>query len=112
MRNVSIQELEADAAGLISEVEAGQRLTLIRGGKAVAEIVPHSDALAADQTRAADFQEMVAGGEPTTYEQRQRTAEEGMTHDQAVEQLMTTLEKGFDLGGFKITNRDELYERD
>lgn len=92
MRNVSIQELEADAAGLIAEVEAGQRLTLIRGGRAVADIVPHADVVSGSETRHA-------------------TAEK-MTHGEAVEQLMTTLEKGFDLGGFKITNRDELYERD
>lgn len=38
VRSVSIQELEEHTAELVAEVEAGNRLTLIRGGKTVAEI--------------------------------------------------------------------------
>lgn len=78
MRNVSIQELEADTDSLISEVEAGQRLTLIRGGKAVADIVPHTQTAATEESRAAAFREMLAvmnsgldlGGKPFSYEER------------------------------------------
>lgn len=81
MRNVSIEELEADTAGLISEVEAGRGLTLIRGGKAVADIVPHAE----EKDRTPDFPEREAarkellaimdagldlGGKPFTYEER------------------------------------------
>jgi antitoxin (DNA-binding transcriptional repressor) of toxin-antitoxin stability system len=82
MRNVSIEELEEHTADLISEVEAGHRLTLVRGGRAIADIVPRE-------------------GEPTEAE---RVA--------AGERLLEIIRKGIDLGGLRITNRDELYERE
>jgi antitoxin (DNA-binding transcriptional repressor) of toxin-antitoxin stability system len=82
MRNVSIEELEEHTADLISEVEAGHRLTLVRGGKAIADIVPRE-------------------AEPTEAE---RAA--------AVAELLAMMRKGIDLGGLRIDNRDELYERE
>jgi len=86
MRNVSIEELEKHTADLISEVEAGHRLTLVRGGKPIADIVPR---------------ELSANIEPTD-EERERAGKE----------LLEILHKGYDLGGFKITDRDALYDRD
>jgi len=87
MRSVSIKELEEHTAELVAEAEAGNRFTLIRGGRAVAELVPAT--VHADQQWA--------------------TEEERL---QAIDQLMETLHRGYDLGGFKITDRDALYDRD
>ena len=87
MRTVSIQELEEHTAELVAEAEAGSRLTLIRSGRAVAELVPASA--------------------PSV--QQWATEEERV---QAIDQLMETMRRGYDLGGFKITDRDALYDRD
>lgn len=81
MRNVSLQELETHAADLISEVEAGHRLTLIRGGKPVADIVPH----VVEQTLDAD-------------------------REAARKRLLELLEEGIPMDGKPLT-RDEIYDR-
>ena len=52
MRSISIQEFEQDPAACIAEAEAGQRLVLLRGGKAVVEITPGSGLISeSDQTQ-------------------------------------------------------------
>ncbi len=85
MRNVSIQEFEEHPAKLLAEVESGQRLTVIRGGKAIAEFRPVIDSAASvTQTGRAE-----AGA-----------------------RLLALMEKGIDLGGLKIESRDELYQRE
>lgn len=40
-RDVSIRELRNSTAGVVKEVEAGERLTLTVNGRPVADIVPH-----------------------------------------------------------------------
>jgi antitoxin (DNA-binding transcriptional repressor) of toxin-antitoxin stability system len=92
MRSISIQEFEQDPKAYIAEAEAGQRLVLLRGGKAVLEITPRTDP--AIQPESA---------------QTWKTEQERLA---AGEELMKILRKGFNLGGLKITNRDELYDRD
>jgi antitoxin (DNA-binding transcriptional repressor) of toxin-antitoxin stability system len=87
VRTVSIQELEQHTAQLVAEVEAGNRLTLIRGGKAVAELVPH----------AAESVSLWS------------TEDERLA---AIDEVMEKLHQGYDLGGFKIADRDALYDRD
>ena len=87
MRTVSIQEFEQHPADFISEVEAGGQLTLIRGGKAVATVAPATTS---------------TGRVWQSEEQRQA----------AVEEFLEQLRRGYDLGGFKITDRDALYDRD
>ncbi|MBB5064884.1 type II toxin-antitoxin system Phd/YefM family antitoxin [Granulicella mallensis] len=87
VRSVSIQELEEHTAELVAEVEAGNRLTLIRGGKRVADIVPSVDS-----------------SEPIWRDEEERL--------QAIDRVMEKLRRGYDLGGFKITDRDALYDRD
>lgn len=88
MRQVSIAELEEH----LPEVEAGQRLTLVHGGKAVAEVVP--------------IRTELPEVEPL---QKFASEEERL---KAVEEFSAFLEKGLDLGGFRIESRDELYDRD
>ena len=89
MRSVSIEEFERDTEGCIAEAEAGQRLVLMRGGKAVAEIGPAPEVEETQQLWKTEEERLAAGAE-----------------------LLALLRKGYDLGGFKIENRDELYERD
>jgi antitoxin (DNA-binding transcriptional repressor) of toxin-antitoxin stability system len=86
MRTVSVQELEAHTDELTAQVQAGQRLTLVHGSKTIGDIVPHEPA----RKKWASEAERIA----------------------AVEEMMTFLRKGVDMGGFKITDRDELYDRD
>jgi antitoxin (DNA-binding transcriptional repressor) of toxin-antitoxin stability system len=40
MTNISLQELAKDPAGLIDRVEAGERVLVVREGRAVAELRP------------------------------------------------------------------------
>lgn len=40
MTNISLQELATDPAGLIDRVEAGERVLVVREGRAVAELRP------------------------------------------------------------------------
>ncbi len=89
MRSVSIEEFERDTEGCIAEAEAGQRLILMRGGKAVAEIGPAPEV---EETK-----------QLWTSEEERRAA---------AAKFLAILDKGYDLGGFKIENRDELYDRD
>jgi prevent-host-death family protein len=42
-RNVSIRELRNSTAAVVSEVEAGERLTLTVNRRPVADILPHSE---------------------------------------------------------------------
>jgi antitoxin (DNA-binding transcriptional repressor) of toxin-antitoxin stability system len=92
MRSISIQEFEKDPKACIAEAEAGQRLILVRGGKAVVEIAPGSQAALEPESA-----------------QLWKTEDERLAEGK---ELMKILRKGFDLGGLKITNRDELYDRD
>ena len=92
MRSISIQEFEQDPAACIAEAEAGQRLVLLRGGKAVVEITPGSGLInESDQTQLwhSEEERLAAGAE-----------------------LMDILRVGCNLGGPTITTRDELYVRD
>jgi prevent-host-death family protein len=84
MRSVSIKELEEHTAELVAEVEAGNPLTLIRSGRAVAAVIPIANT-AAHPTEAA------------------RSA--------ARARLIALMEQGINLGGLRV-NRDELYSSD
>lgn len=42
-RNVSIRELRNSTAAVVSEIEAGERLTLTVNRRPVADILPHSE---------------------------------------------------------------------
>ncbi len=83
MRSISIQEFEQNTAACIAEAEAGQRLVLLRGGKAIAEIVPSSDT-----TQPSRAERMAALG-----------------------RLSAIMDKGYDMG-LVWNGRDELYDRD
>jgi prevent-host-death family protein len=87
MRNVSIQDFENHPADFVAEVEAGARLTLVRGGKPIAEVVPVAQATL---SKWASEEERLA----------------------AVADMMAFMKKGINMGGFKITDRDALYDRD
>ena len=89
MRSVSVEEFEQDTQACIAEAEAGQRLVLMRGGKAVAEIGPAPEIEETGQLWKTEEERLAAGAS-----------------------LLARLKKGYDLGGFKIENRDELYDRD
>ena len=91
MRNISVQEFELHPADYVAQVEAGARLTLLRGGKAVAEVLPASSTPA-----------------ETEYPKQWASEEERLA---AVEDLMQILRRGWDLGCLKITDRDALYDR-
>jgi antitoxin (DNA-binding transcriptional repressor) of toxin-antitoxin stability system len=86
MRTISIQELEERPYELATQVESGQRLTLIHGGKAIGDLVAH---------------------EP---QQKKWASEE--ERSAAVKDGMAFLRKGINMGGFKVTDRDALYDRD
>jgi len=72
MRRVSLREANQKFATCIAEVEAGERLILLRRGKPVAEIVPYSKRV--DPKREAARKELIAlmrkgvrmGGVPPT----------------------------------------------
>ncbi len=84
MRQISAQLLDHDS---LAELESGHRLELVQGGRTIAEIVPIG----------------------TTPE------ESGLTEQkrhQAFRRLKEIMDQGIDLGGLRISNRDELYERD
>ncbi len=83
MRQISAQLLDHDA---LVELESGHRLQLVQGGRTIAEIVP------------------VSGANEVDAKEQKRL--------EAVERLMEIMERGINLGGLKITDRDELYERD
>ncbi len=86
MRQVQLELLDDHS---IQQLAAGERVQVVLKNVTVAEIVPVDPAaLSAQQEE----------------KERLRLA--------ARERLLETLRKGYDLGGFKITNRDELYDRD
>ena len=82
MRQISAQLLDAESLG---ELKSGHRLELVQDGRTIAEIVP------------------VVESSPEEEEAR---------HCEAVRRLSEFLEEGMHLGGVRITNRDELYNRD
>ncbi len=84
MRQISAQLLDHDS---LAELESGHRLELVQGGRTIAEIVPIED---------------------STTQEPQSDAE----HLAAVERLSEMLQRGMHLGGLRIANRDELYDRD
>lgn len=84
MRQVQLHEEEHQFASLVSQAEAGESLTIVRHGKAVAQIIPFPES-----------------NEPSRAE---RMA--------ALGQLDVLMARGYDQGGFKTRNRDELYDRD
>jgi len=88
MRKVSIQELERH----IPELQAGQSLTLVYGGKPLAEVVPIASST--DTT--------------TSYPKKWASEEERLAE---LDRVMARLRTGWDLGGLKITDRDALYDR-
>jgi prevent-host-death family protein len=59
MRRVSLREANQNFSSCIAEVEAGERLVLLRRGKPVAEIVPYSKKRL-DPKRAAAHRELMA----------------------------------------------------
>jgi prevent-host-death family protein len=83
MRSVSIEEFHEHTDELVAEVETGRRLTVIRAGKPVAEVVPCAKVATfeerrLDPKREAARRRLLAimdegldlGGEPFTYEER------------------------------------------
>jgi antitoxin (DNA-binding transcriptional repressor) of toxin-antitoxin stability system len=84
MRNVQLTEAEEHLADLVSEAEAGETLTILRGDKPIARIVPFRAATPPDES----------------------------LRQAVVQRLIALMEQGIDLGGFKITNRDQVYDRD
>jgi antitoxin (DNA-binding transcriptional repressor) of toxin-antitoxin stability system len=92
MSSMSLKEVEEHPADFVAKVEAGERLTLVCGGKTIADVVPRNgtDAKADVTKKWASEEERLA----------------------AVEEFFAVLDSGLDLGGLRIENRDELYERD
>lgn len=88
MLSVSIEELAAH----IPELEAGNRLTLVREGKPFAEVVPIAQSESAPE-----------------YPRKWQSEEERLA---ALAEFKAFLHQGLDLGGFKIEDRDALYDRD
>ena len=76
MRQVSLREANQNFSSCVAEVEAGERLVLLRRGKPVAEIVPY--VAKSDRKREAARKHLPAlmdqgldlGGKPSTYEER------------------------------------------
>ena len=86
MRELELKVLDEAS---IRELAAGHRLKLVSDNVTVAEIVPTNLTALSDQQ-----------------DQQQRTRMQARTR------LLALMNKGIDMGGFKITNRDELYDRD
>jgi prevent-host-death family protein len=59
MRRVTLREANQNFSSCIAEVEAGERLVLLRRGKPVAEIIPYSEKRL-DPKRAAAHRELMA----------------------------------------------------
>ncbi len=81
MRQVSLREANQNFSSCIAEVEAGERLVLLRRGKPVAEIIPYSAKKRLDPKREAARKELIA-----------------------------LMRKGIPMGGVPPT-RDEMHER-
>ena len=91
MRQISAKLLDQES---LVELKAGHRLQLVQGGHTIAEIVPVQESDSQSGSELADM--------PPTEDERLA----------AVEQLRQMMHQGIHLGGLRITNRDELYERD
>lgn len=76
MRRVSMREANQNFSSCIAKVESGERLVLLRRGKPVAEIIPYTGPKA-DPKR-----------------------------DAARKQLLTLMDKGFDLGGRPFSDEE------
>ncbi len=83
MRQIQVREDDVAFSTLVGEVEAGESVTLLRGDRPVAQIVPFPEA-----------------GESTRAE---RMA--------ALERLTAIMDRGYDMG-LIWNGRDELYDRD
>jgi antitoxin (DNA-binding transcriptional repressor) of toxin-antitoxin stability system len=77
MREVTLREANQFFSSCIAEVEAGERLVLLRRGKPVAEIIPYTGKKN-DPTKDAARKKLLAlmdggldlGGKPFSYEER------------------------------------------
>jgi hypothetical protein len=87
MRQLELEQVLDDAS--IRELTLGNRVQLVFQKVTVAEIVP-VDAAAIESKR----------------------AEKAKEREEARQTLLEIMNHGYDMGGFKITNRDELYDRD
>jgi antitoxin (DNA-binding transcriptional repressor) of toxin-antitoxin stability system len=85
MRQVSAKLLDRES---LAELESGHRLQLVQSGRTIAEIVPVSDTVSS----AEELDEI--------------------SHREAVQRLREIMDGGIHLGGLRIANRDELYDRD
>jgi prevent-host-death family protein len=80
MRQVQLQDAEEHFAALVAEAEAGESLTIVRDGKAVAQIIPFPE-----------------------------KSDELSDRDAAIRELDLLLRQGLDLGGVAPT-RDEMHD--
>lgn len=83
MRQMQLSEQDEQLSSLVCEVEAGESVTILRGERPVAQIIPFP-----------------RSQEPTSAE---RMA--------ALERLTVIMDKGYDMG-LIWNGRDELYDRD
>lgn len=83
MRQISAQLLDQES---LRELESGHRLELVQSGKTIAEIVPLSSSNSSEHL---DVNEQ--------------------TRLEAIRRLKEIMDQGINLGGLRITNRDELY---
>ena len=86
MRELHLDVLDEES---IHELARGERVRLMLDDSTVAEIVPINSSLLAER-------------ETQTERQRRK----------AIEELRALMVSGVDMGGYKIKNRDELYDRD
>ena len=93
MLSVSIDQLAEHSETIAQEIRAGHTLELLQGGKRIAEIVPASVELSENNFLSA----------PSRKDEDRQAA---------IDRLKALLNKGLDLGGYSITDRSELYERD
>ena len=84
MRQVQLREEEEQFAALVSEAEAGESLTILRGDKPVAQIIPF----------------------PVSHNNADEAERQA-----ALKRLRAIMERGYDLG-IVWNGRDELYDRD
>ena len=91
MRQIQLSEDDRQLATLVDEVEAGESVTILRGERPVAQIIPFP------------------GAHPDASPNAPRT----MTPQRAaaIERLRAIMNKGYDLG-IEWNGRDELYDRD
>jgi antitoxin (DNA-binding transcriptional repressor) of toxin-antitoxin stability system len=83
MRHISSQLLDEES---LNELESGHNLIVVREGKPIAQVVPINSELA-DSAAERD-------------------------HATAVDDMLKLINKGWNLGGLRIGDRDELYDRD